>query len=96
MISRFKKITGRLSLLLALGFLGPQAVKAEENDSGERAQLVKKADFHVSPTGNDAWAGTPEKPFRSLARARDAVRDLKKSKTDDIHVWLRGGNYPLR
>ena len=32
------------------------------------------AEFHVSPQGDDAAVGSSERPFRSLARARDAAR----------------------
>ena len=61
------------------------------------------ADFYLSPNGSDAWSGTLDSPnaqgtdgpFVSLERARDAVRDLKKSKSGDIVVLIRGGPYPL-
>lgn len=61
------------------------------------------ADFYLSPEGSDDWSGTlPEAnaegtdgPFSSLERARDAVRDLKKSKGADILVQLRGGTYSV-
>ncbi len=47
----------------------------------------KKADFYVSPNGNDQWSGTLPKvnqsstdgPFATIARAKEAVRELKKS-----------------
>ena len=35
-------------------------------------------EYWVSTTGNDADAGTKEKPFATLERARDAVRDARK------------------
>jgi len=62
-----------------------------------------KADFYLSPNGSDAWSGTlaspnaqgTDGPFASLERARDAVRDLKKSKSGDILVLVRGGTYSL-
>ena len=62
-----------------------------------------QADFYLSPDGSDAWSGTlaspnaqgTDGPFSSLERARDAVRDLKRSKSDDIVVLIRGGVYPL-
>ncbi|MBN2291917.1 MAG: right-handed parallel beta-helix repeat-containing protein [Pirellulales bacterium] len=55
-----------------------------------------QADFYVAPYGNDAYAGTKQKPFRSLQRARDAVRLLKNTKPEkDILVLLRGGYYRL-
>ena len=31
-------------------------------------------EYHVSPQGDDAAAGSADRPFRSLARARDAAR----------------------
>ena len=35
--------------------------------------------LHVAPDGNDAWSGTrADKPFRTLERARDEIRRLKK------------------
>jgi hypothetical protein len=35
-------------------------------------------EYWVSTTGNDTDAGTKEKPFATLERARDAVRDARK------------------
>ena len=55
--------------------------------------------FYVSPAGNDGAAGTKERPFKSVAKARDAVRALKKRQggklTRPVTVYLRGGNYYL-
>ena len=61
------------------------------------------ADFYISPAGNDAWTGTladpdtngTDGPFATLERARDAVRELKKSRTGDIVVLVREGVYQL-
>jgi hypothetical protein len=61
------------------------------------------ADFYVSPDGSDTWSGTmaephqggADGPFATLARARDAVRDLKTRKSGDIQVLVRGGTYIL-
>ena len=55
-------------------------------------------DFYVSPDGLDKNPGTLDKPFATLAKARDAVRSMKRSKglpPDGVTVWLRGGEYPL-
>jgi hypothetical protein len=68
------------------------------------AQLAPTADFYVSTCGSDSWSGrlaTPnaresDGPFATLTRARDAVRDLKKQKTTEIVVWVRGGTYELK
>ena len=63
-----------------------------------------KADFYMSPGGNDAWSGRmPEPnseetdgPFATLPRARDAVRKLKSRDPErDVTVLLRGGLYPI-
>ncbi len=63
--------------------------------------------FHVSPAGNDSWTGTlatpnaagTDGPFRSLERARDAVRSLKAAgkypKTGGVTVFVGGGTYRI-
>ena len=50
------------------------------------------AEFFVAPHGNDAQAGTREKPFTTLEAARDAVRRSDRSNEETI-VWLRAGTY---
>ena len=61
-------------------------------------------DFYISTTGSDDWSGTLKEPdeqkndgpFATLARARDAVRELKKSgMAKNIHVQIRGGHYRI-
>ncbi|MEO5802991.1 MAG: right-handed parallel beta-helix repeat-containing protein, partial [Verrucomicrobiota bacterium] len=53
-------------------------------------------DLFVSPLGNDANPGTKSKPFASLQRARDVVREQKQTKPNrDYTVFLRGGTYRL-
>ena len=51
----------------------------------------REAEMFVSPGGNDAHTGTRAQPFKSLERARDAVRKLKHEQK--VVVWLRGGVY---
>jgi len=51
--------------------------------------------YYVSPTGNDANPGTMSAPFLTLTKARDVVRTVNASMTEDIHVYLRGGTYNL-
>ena len=66
--------------------------------------VLNKADFYVSANGSDEWSGTlaslaageTDGPFATLERARDAVRDLKKSKSTDIVVLVREGTYQLK
>jgi len=54
-------------------------------------------DFYLAPNGNDASVGTSNLPFASLERARDAIRELKKTAAlaEPVNVYLGGGVYPL-
>ncbi len=83
------------NLILILTALGLRGVLS--------AATPAPADFYVSASGSDAWSGTRAEsdaqgrdgPFATLQRARDAVRQLKKEKSADILVLVRGGNYRL-
>lgn len=63
-----------------------------------RAPAAQTQTFYVAPTGDDDAPGTQAKPLASLARARDAVRALRRDgKTvGPITVLVRGGTYFLR
>ena len=72
---------------VACGAVGAGEVRAE-------AGVV----LHVSPTGDDASAGTSEAPFATLERARDAVRALKRDKQGlpgPVTVFLHDGVHRL-
>jgi hypothetical protein len=59
------------------------------------SQNVKQ--FFISPSGNDKYAGTIEKPFATLEKARKAVRKiLAKEKNISIAVYFRAGDYFLK
>ncbi len=62
--------------------------------------------FHVSPSGKDQWSGrlasrnvdSSDGPFATLSRARDAIRQLKKSSglpEGGVTVWIAPGMYSL-
>ncbi|MBN1346900.1 MAG: right-handed parallel beta-helix repeat-containing protein [Phycisphaerae bacterium] len=51
--------------------------------------------FHVAPSGNDDDPGTRAKPFKTLGKARDAVRAAKGKIDGDVTVILRDGTYRL-
>lgn len=54
------------------------------------------AEYYVSPLGNDGNLGTePDKPFKTIEKARDSVRSVKSGMTSDIVVYLRGGSYEI-
>ena len=68
-------------------------------DSFGDAQAAPSASgvvFYVAPDGDDANAGTLERPFAALARARDAVRAKTAAGLEqDVTVLLRGGTHRL-
>lgn len=57
------------------------------------AALLRAAEFHVSPSGQDDAPGTEQQPFATLERARDAVRASRSAGTaaSPMTVWLHGG-----
>ncbi len=60
--------------------------------------LAWAAEFTVATDGDDANPGTETKPFATLGRARDAVRELKAKGPlpgGGVTVELRGGAYQL-
>ena len=57
--------------------------------------------FHVACDGSDAGDGSEARPFRTLARARDAVRQLKKSNNGvlpggGVRILVGGGEYAVK
>lgn len=59
------------------------------------ASAATQATYYVAPDGNDANPGAITSPFRTLQRVRDVVRTINANMTGDIHIYLRGGNYPV-
>ena len=60
------------------------------------AQPGAAVEFCVGANGSDANPGTRAKPFATLERARDAVRQLRqdgKPTKSGVTIWLRGGDY---
>jgi alpha-N-acetylglucosaminidase len=56
------------------------------------ALTAQAAEFYIAPSGNDANPGTEGRPFASLERARDAIRDA--TNRNHLVVVLREGIYP--
>ncbi len=55
-------------------------------------------DFFVGTDGSDMNPGTQTKPFATLQRARNAVRELKKRNSlggSGVTIWIKGGSYYL-
>ena len=53
-------------------------------------------DFYVSPTGDDKNPGTKDKPFATIIKARDVVRqNIANGLTENISIYLRSGRYQI-
>lgn len=51
--------------------------------------------FYVSPRGDDSAPGTRDRPFKTLERARDAVRRVNAQMRKDVVVNIDDGTYVL-
>jgi hypothetical protein len=56
--------------------------------------IVGSTAVYVAPNGDDNNPGTLERPFKTVAKARDVARGLNSAGTGDTVVYLRGGTYP--
>ncbi len=63
------------------------------------APPCRAVEFYVAPNGDDASGGTKRRPFSTLKRARDAVRELRAREgglpDGGVTVWLDEGAYLL-
>ena len=60
-----------------------------------RSAAADEATFYVATNGDDNNNGSEQKPFATLHKARDAVRDLKRTAGTPIKVLVRSGTYYL-
>ena len=75
--------------IFALAFSGAGMAAPQAPNSRPDAAFV------VAPAGADSNPGTYERPFATLARARDAVRKMKDTAAAPIRVVVRAGTYYL-
>jgi len=57
---------------------------------------VFATEFYVASNGNDTNPGTRERPFGSLEKARDVIRQLKEQEglpPGDVTIYIRAGKY---
>jgi hypothetical protein len=52
-----------------------------------------KTVLYITPDGSDRNPGTIDKPLATLGRARDAVREFKRSVPKPVTLLFRGGTY---
>ena len=62
-------------------------------DAQAAIATAETVSLYVASNGDDQNPGSKEKPFATLGRARDAVRELKQSTKGSITVWVREGTY---
>jgi hypothetical protein len=77
-------------VLMAASLLGGGA-------AGETSAGAEAIAFHVAIDGEDSHVGSPNAPFASLERARDAVRDLRRRQglpPGGARVVIHGGIHP--
>ena len=90
------RLAGVLSASIALGVLLLVGVSIDRSRARAVLAPSRVYVFYVSARGSDRNPGTRERPFRSLVRARDAVRGVNGRAARDIEVRLLGGIYRLR
>ncbi|MEN6315714.1 MAG: right-handed parallel beta-helix repeat-containing protein [Clostridiaceae bacterium] len=91
-LSRILKKALRMTIALSIVFTLLAGCTLTNGASGKDP---KKA-LYVSPSGDDTNSGSKRSPFKTLERARDAVRSLKDSRglpEDGVIIYLRGGKY---
>jgi hypothetical protein len=54
-----------------------------------------QACYYVAPSGSDTNDGSVAAPFKTITKARDAVRTINANMTGDIYVYLRGGDHRI-
>jgi len=88
-----------LKTFFGLVVLAGATVLAGVTETAAEAAAEKTTVFYVAPNGSDANPGDEAKPFATLARARDAIRQLKANAggklTAPVTVLVRGGKYSL-
>ena len=64
--------------------------------AGWQIRLPAVTTFHVSPAGDDTQVGSAEEPFKTIERARQAIRVLTgPGGREDVTVYLHRGTYRL-
>jgi hypothetical protein len=68
---------------------------SEGTGGGGAPRPPGQAFLFVSPEGSDDNSGTEASPFKTVTKARDAVRAINGAMSGDIYVYLRGGDHRL-
>lgn len=85
----FKKIMAGISAVCCVASINISSLAYSEPDF---------VTLYVSDEGNDKNAGTYEAPFATIERARDEIRNIKRTSglpKDGVCVYIRGGDYSV-
>lgn len=93
-IDHYGELTGVSAGKVKVFATSPNGLVRGETDVTVVARNVAHR-LYVSPAGADTNPGTEAAPYRTIAKAQEAVRTLKSGMTGDIEVLLRGGTYVL-
>lgn len=89
-IDYFRFINSIYEEFVTIDELNVQEVVVEQNDDG-RENIYKE--FFVSVDGSDENDGTYEQPFKTVLKAKEAVKEASKDMTGDIVVNIMPGYY---
>jgi hypothetical protein len=97
-----------VGLSMPTGIVGWASAHADDRGTSNEAAWAEAhpTSLHVSTSGKDDWSGrfaapngtAGDGPFATLTRARDAIRQLKKSPgllEGGVTVWIAAGTYLL-
>jgi hypothetical protein len=95
-----ESLTRRDMLRYSLGAAGLGSLRMDDLLTQNGSEQGDTAEFHVSPQGDDNSSGTLQQPFKSLDRAKAAVRALLVRRTESeqpssISVLIHQGRYEL-
>lgn len=93
-IDHYGELTGISAGTVKVYATSPNGLVRGETDVTVVARNVAHR-LYVSPAGADTNPGTEAAPYRTIAKAQEAVRALKSGMAGDIEVLLRGGTYVL-
>jgi hypothetical protein len=81
---------------LSLASVSLPRVAAESLVGEIHAPNVRGLTFYVATRGSDSNPGTQDRPFATLSRSQEAVRQTKRAARGRISVLVRGGTYYLK
>ncbi|MCR5150223.1 MAG: right-handed parallel beta-helix repeat-containing protein [Clostridiales bacterium] len=85
-ITNFFAVLGGKRTYVASPVFDQTAIENEKN-------TVDNASFYVSVNGDDTASGRKDTPFKTLERAKEAVRELDKTGLNSVTVAVMAGEY---